>query len=82
MNYENYKGYLNLLGEMGPMARSAVPAILKTMTNWGTDMSRPVRPVLAKIDPEAAAALNRKAIRSQTQFEVVRRPVYPISGDW
>jgi hypothetical protein len=57
--YANYKGFLHLLGEMGPAAKPAVPAILKSMNNWGTDVSRPVRPVLLRIDPDAVAALNK-----------------------
>lgn len=57
--YTTYKGFLNLLGEMGPAAKAAVPEILRTMTHWGTDMSRPVRPVLQKIDPEAATLFDK-----------------------
>lgn len=60
--YTTYKGFLNLLGEMGPAAKPAVPEILRTMTRWGTEMSRPVRPVLEKIDPEAASLFDKSGI--------------------
>jgi hypothetical protein len=54
-----YKGFLDLLAEMGSAARPAVPVILRSMTNWGTDMSRPIRRALAKIDPEAELRMIR-----------------------
>jgi HEAT repeat protein len=57
---QNYKSFLNVLAEMGPAARPAVPAILQSATNLAkVEVSRTIRPALAKIDPDALNALDQ-----------------------
>jgi HEAT repeat protein len=53
----NYRRFLAIAEEMGPAAKPAVPAILRGMTNFATELSSPVREALQKIDPEAARKL-------------------------
>jgi hypothetical protein len=54
-----YRAFLDLLAQMGTAATPAVPEILRTMTNWGTDMSRSIRRTLSRIDPEAESLAGR-----------------------
>ncbi len=52
-----YRGFVDLLAQMGPAAQSAVPGILRTSTNWGPGMARSVRRALSRIDPSAGNLL-------------------------
>ena len=56
-NAQQYRTYLDLLALIGPEAKSAVPVILAGTTNFHTEMSRPVRAALRRIDPEAVSML-------------------------
>jgi hypothetical protein len=49
---------LQALGSIGPAAKPAVPVILRTMTNFFTNITRPVREALMKIDPEVVPILD------------------------
>lgn len=58
LSVHEYKATLDALGQIGEAAKPAIPEILDSMGLWGTDMSKVVRPVLMKIDTNAAAALD------------------------
>ena len=67
--YQDNTDALSALGEMGPLAKSAVPTLLKLLRPRAPDLSgipaspviqKPVREALKHIDPEAAAAAGVK----------------------
>jgi hypothetical protein len=56
-NAQEYRTYLDLLALIGPQAKSAVPTILAGITNFQTEMSRPVSAALRRIDPDSISKL-------------------------
>jgi HEAT repeat protein len=62
-----YRSDLSALAAIGPEARFAVPIILRTMAKFRTDLSRPVRDTLRRIDPAAVEMVPTIRPTSQTK---------------